>query len=143
MLKKITMFFFISFSLWGLNGCGTESTENSNGNNNNLVTLFLVDENGNSYGRIPYICDSMTEKEYTLSNGEFTFLPPDDCEFDFFGLEGTSEDDTLFDDIVRIVDSNDNGKNNIDYDCNSFGVGATYTDGRFHYDIDDACVFYL
>ena len=75
----------------------------------NATTLFLIDQDGNSYGGIPYICDSMTDWSATRPNGEFTFFPPDNCIFDFSGLEG-NYGDPLLDDIVYIVDDLDRGK---------------------------------
>lgn len=124
----------------GLGGCGSSGDDYYE---NDLVTLFLVDEEGFSYGGIPYLCDSMREWELTLPNGEFTFLPPDNCEFDFLGLDGNYFNDPYADHIIRIVDDLDYGKNGIPYECYSFGAGTTYGDGRFDYDIDDECVFYL
>ncbi len=106
-----------------------------------LTTLYLVDEYGNSYSGIPYKCDSMYNWSSTAYNGEFTFYPPDDCEFDFRGLNGNNGD--LFSDIVRIVDYSNDSKSNIQYDCRSFGGGTTYYDGSFDYNIDDECLFYL
>jgi hypothetical protein len=125
----------------GLSGCGSSSDDHYQ---DDLVTLFLVDELGYSYGGVPYICDSMRDWEVTLPNGEFTFLPPDNCEFDFLGLDGNLFNDPRVDDIVRIVDFTDDGKGGIPYECASFsGVDETRFDGSFEYDIDDQCVFYL
>lgn len=125
----------------GLSGCGSS---NDNYYEDDLVTLFLVDDLGYSYGGVPYICDSMRDWEVTLPNGEFTFLPPDNCEFDFSGLDGNLFNDPRVDDIVRIVDFTDDGKGGIPYECASFaGVDETRYDGSFEYDIDDQCVFYL
>jgi len=107
------------------------------------VTLFLIDQNGFSYGGIPYICDSMTYWSETRPNGEFTFFPPDNCTFDFYGLNGNYGNDPLVDDVVYIVDNLDRGKGGIPYNCSSFGAGTTYGDGSFDYDIDDTCTFYL
>ncbi len=124
----------------GLSGCGSSS---NNDYEDDLVTLFLVDDRGFSYGGIPYKCDSMRDWEVTLPNGEFTFLPPDNCEFDFLGLDGDYDIDPVFDDIVRIVDFTDEGKGGIPYTCESFGASSTFNDGSFFYDIDDRCVFFL
>jgi len=145
MIKKIMPWVLVSVTLFGLNACGDSSASGSgdNGSSNDLVTLFLVDEKGFSYGGVPYLCDSMTAWETTKANGEFTFLPPDNCEFDFLGFEGNYHNDAFFDDIVRIVDFRDVGKNDIPYECTSFSGSSTYADGRFDYDVDDACVFYL
>ena len=108
-----------------------------------LTTLFLIDQDGFAYAGVPYICDSMVDWDYTAPNGEFSFYPGEDCEFDFIGLEGNYEDDPYVDDIVYIVDDLDYGKGGIAYECASFGVGTTYGDGSFDYDIDDLCTFYL
>ncbi len=108
-----------------------------------LTTLFLIDQDGNSYAGIPYLCDSMYDWEYTKANGEFTFSPPDNCEFDFTGLVGNYNDDPYIDDIVYIVDDLDNPKPNIPYECSYFGASSTYSDGSFDYDADDRCTFYL
>ena len=108
-----------------------------------LTTLFLIDQDGFAYAGVPYICDSMVDWSETAPNGEFSFYPGEDCEFDFVGLEGNYYDDPFVDDIVYIVDDLDYGKGDIPYECASFGVGSTYGDGSFDYDIDDLCTFYL
>ena len=108
-----------------------------------LITLFLVDDLGLSYGGIPYICDSMNTWSQTKPNGEFSFYDGEDCSFDFYGLEGDYLENPLVDDIVRIVDDIGYGKGGIEYDCLSFGISSTYSDGSFEYDIDDECRFYL
>ena len=141
MLKKTIITVLALVALIGLNGCG--SSDNGSNNNDDLITLFLVDENGLSYGNIPYHCDSMSNWETTRPNGEFTFLSYDNCEFDFIGLEGNYANDSFSDHIIRIVDFDYNGKNDIAYNCALFGAGTTYGDGRFDYDADDSCVFYL
>jgi len=139
-MKKYVVLLVAMVVLFGTSGCGSSG---DNHNDEEVVTLFLVDERGFSYGGVPYICDSMRDWEVTLPNGEFTFLPPDNCEFDFLGLDGNYFNDPYVDHIIRIVDYRDDGKNGIPYDCYSFGGGTTYGDGRFDYDIDDQCVFYL
>ena len=138
-MKKYLVLVFSMVAVIGLSGCG------SSGNNtpSNLTTLFLVDEQGFSYGGIPYKCDSMRDWSVTAPNGEFTFLPPDNCVFDLFGLDGDYNVNTIEDDIVRIVDVAYDGKGGIPYECSSFGIGTTFGDGSFYYDIDDNCVFYL
>jgi len=143
MIKKCMALVFGFVALFALNGCGDSDSQGSSSIDSDLVTLFLVDERGFSYGGVPYLCDSMLAWEKTAANGEFTFLPPDNCEFDFLGFEGNYNNDEFFDDIVRIVDSRDDGKNGIPYECSSFAGSSTYADGRFDYDIDDSCVFYL
>jgi hypothetical protein len=149
-MKKIILFLTTIVAVIALNGCGgidyrddyvVDYDNYSAYNGNNLTTLFLVDEYGNTYGGIPYICDSMREWSRTAPNGEFSFVEPDTCEFDFNGLDGIYADS--FDDIVRIVDYRDNGKGGIPYECSSFGVSSTYSDGSFDYDQDDVCSFYL
>lgn len=127
-----------------LNGCEQESRVNPN-----LTTLFLVDENGFSYGGVPYICDSMSHWSQTAPNGEFSFSPPDNCQFDFYGYDGTNPAD-IFNEYIYIVDSLDEGKNGIPYECDRFNVGnINYTrddgiwSGSFEYDVDDYCIFYL
>ena len=145
-MKKLIGLVFAGVAVFVLSGCG--------GSNNyydddyyepvdNLTTLFLIDQDGFSLGGIPYICDSMYDWELTKPNGEFTFDPPDNCIFDFIGLEGNYYDDPYVDDIIYIVDDLDYGKGGIPYDCYSFGAGTTYGDGSFDYDIDDECVFYF
>lgn len=135
--------------VFGLSGCGSSSIDHrgnypvdvTNYDGNRLTTLFLVDERGYAYADIPYKCDSMYAWDRTAPNGEFSFIEPDTCEFDFYGLDGVYGDRD--DDIVRIVDYRDGGKGGIEYDCSSFGVSSTYSDGSFDYDQDDQCVFYL
>jgi len=139
-MKKYLIAVLSIVAILGLSGCGGGS---NNDHPDNLTTLFLVDEQGFSYGGIPYKCDSMRDWSVTASNGEFTFFPPDNCEFDFLGLDGDLFGDPLVDDIVRIVDFTDDGKGGIPYECTSFGASSTYNDGSFNYDIDDRCVFYL
>jgi len=139
-MKKYLLLVFSAVVIFGLNGCG------SSGDNtppSNLTTLFLVDDQGFSYGGIPYRCDSMRDWSVTAPNGEFSFYPPDNCEFDFLGLDGDLFGDPMVDDIVRIVDFANDGKGGIPYECSSFGASSTYNDGSFNYDIDDQCVFFL
>jgi len=122
-----------------LSGCGGGGNDTPT----NATTLFLVDDRGFSYGGVPYKCDSMRDWSRTAPNGEFTFFPPDNCEFDFIGYNGDNGNGFFDDDIVHIVDITDDGKGSIPYECESFGVSSTFNDGSFYYDIDDRCVFYL
>jgi len=131
----------------GLSGCNA-SLSSSRVPNDGLTTLFLVDEVGNSYANIPYICDSMSSWDFTAYNGEFSFYPSDNCRFDFTGLNGTSFSSPIIDDVVYIVDDLDRGKNGIPYECSSFiGIDYTYNDGvnngSFDYAPNDSCLFYL
>lgn len=144
--KKILGILVAAGAVFALSGCGS----NDHYYRDNATTLFLVDESGIPYGQIPYTCyegNLLTYTGRTLSNGEFTFYPGEDCKFDFYGLDGVYDDE--FDDIVRIVDAWDGpqeGKGDIPYECEYFNVGSinyTYSDGSFYYDEDDACVFYL
>lgn len=137
-MKKYLVLFSLALSMFILSGCG-----GGNDTPSNATTLFLVDERGFSYGGIPYKCDSMREWSVTRPNGEFTFFPPDNCEFDFLGLDGNLFSDPIVDDIVRIVDFTNDGKGGIPYECSSFGASTTFGDGSFDYDIDDQCIFYL
>ena len=139
MKKKIMALIFSAIAVFGLSACGGGGSDAPS----NLTTLFLVDEAGFSYGGVPYKCDSMSSWSVTAPNGEFSFLPPDNCEFDFLGLDGNLFGDPRVDDIVRIVDFTDDGKGGIPYECASFGASSTFGDGSFEYDIDDQCVFYL
>jgi len=107
------------------------------------TTLFLIDQDGMSLGGIPYICDSMPDWSLTRPNGEFTFIEPDNCTFDFTGLAGNYANDYYHDDIIYIVDDLDRGKGGIPYNCDYFGASSTYLDGSFDYDANDACTFYL
>ena len=140
-MKKNIILLLLTVAIFGLSGCTTES--NDENIEDGLTTLFLVDENGYSYAEVPYKCDSMSHWSKTASNGEFSFYPPDNCEFNFMGLEGNLFNDSRVDDIVRIVDYSEKGKSDIPYECSSFGVSSTYSDGSFEYDIDDSCLFYL
>ena len=138
-MKKYVLLVASVVAVIGLSGCGGSSNDGSN----NLTTLFLVDDQGFSYGGIPYKCDSMSNWSQTRPNGEFSFYPPDNCVFDFYGLNGDYDVNPIVDDVVRIVDYAYDGKGGIPYECTSFGVGSTFGDGSFYYDIDDSCVFYL
>jgi hypothetical protein len=147
-MKKMILALGAAVAMLAFNGCSSDSHYDNNSNvnyenydSNNLTTLFLVDEQGYAYADIPYKCDSMYEWSRTENNGEFSFVEPDTCEFDFNGLDGIYSDS--FDDIVRIVDYRDSGKGGIPYECASFGVSSTYSDGSFDYDEDDVCSFYL
>ena len=146
--KKLMSFVFTGITALVLSGCGGGGDDYYD----DLTTLFLVDEDGYSYGGIPYICDSMNYGSETAPNGEFSFYPPDNCEFDFYGYFGTDPDDfsVPYSEFIYIVDYTDEGKNNIPYECSRFNAGnINYTeydgiwDGSFEYDADDACVFYL
>ena len=149
-MKKLISLLFAGVAVLALSGCGgggggeyyyeeviIEPVDDG------LTTLFLIDQDGFAYAGVPYICDSMVDWSETAPNGAFSFYPGEDCEFDFIGLEGNYEDDPYVDDIVYIVDDLDYGKGGIAYECASFGVGSTYGDGSFDYDIDDLCTFYL
>jgi len=138
-MKKVILFMVSLLAVGVLSGCGG----GGNGTPTNATTLFLVDDRGFSYGGIPYKCDSMRDWSRTAPNGEFTFFPPDNCEFDFLGLRGDLFGDPVVDDIVRIVDDLNRGKGGIPYECASFGASSTFGDGSFEYDSDDQCVFYL
>ena len=144
-MKKLMGLVFAGVSLLVLSGCGGGDTYYAEEvvPPDDLTTLFLVDQNGDSYAGIPYICDSMANWSQTAPNGEFSFYPGENCEFDFLGLNGDYNNDPFVDDIIYIVDYLDFGKGGIPYECASFGVGTTYGDGRFEYDVDDECVFYL
>lgn len=129
--------------LFALNGCssGDRTYSDNRKNDKAFTTLFLVDENGYSYANIPYKCDSMHDWKKTPPNGEFSFIAPETCQFDFLGLDG--DYGYTDDEIVRIVDERDRGKDGIEYDCSSFGASSTFNDGSFDYDQDDVCSFYL
>ncbi len=143
-MKKIFLLITAFIAVILLNGCGGTIYSDDYYRNyvgDNLTTLFLVDERGFSYANIPYKCDSMTQWSYTAPNGEFSFVVPDTCEFDFNGLNGVYRD--ALDDIVRIVDDRNSGKGGIEYGCESFGISSTFSDGSFDYDQNDVCSFYL
>lgn len=139
-MKKYMLLLFSALTIFGLSGCGSSSDDYYD---DGLTTLFLVDELGFAYADIPYKCDSMIGWSRTAPNGEFTFIVPDTCEFDFLGLEGDYDVNPIVDDIIRIVDYTNDGKGGIPYECESFGASTTFNDGSFFYDIDDQCVFYL
>jgi hypothetical protein len=147
-MKKMILVLSATLAMFAFNGCSSDSHYDNNNNtdydnydSNNLTTLFLVDEQGYAYADIPYICDSMYEWSRTAPSGEFSFVEPDTCEFDFTGLDG--DFGYTDDEIVRIVDDRNDGKGGIPYECASFGVSSTYSDGSFEYDEDDVCSFYL
>lgn len=144
-MKKLTGLIFAGIAVIVLSGCddGHHHYDDDYPPVDDLTTLFLVDQNGHSYGDIPYRCDSMNRWDATRPNGEFSFYPGEDCEFDFDGLYGNYDDNPHVDDIVYIVDYTDDGKGGIKYECASFGVGKTYGDGSFDYDENDECVFYF
>jgi len=138
-MKKITALIVAVVAVFGLSACGGSDSYYDE----DVTTLFLVDEAGFSYGGIPYRCDSMRGWDETRPNGEFTFIEPDSCEFDFTGLEGDYNVNPAVDDIVRITDDLNRGKGGIPYECSSFGASTTFGDGSFYYDIDDRCIFHL
>ncbi|SFV65477.1 hypothetical protein MNB_SV-3-124 [hydrothermal vent metagenome] len=138
-MKKIIFAAFVA--VWVLSGCGV--SVHVEDDSKNQTTLFLVDEEGFSYGDIPYKCDSMSKWSKTASNGAFTFFPPDNCQFDFRGLDGNYDNDPESDEIIRITDDLDKGVEGISYECTSSGTGKTLDDGSFYYDMDDECLFYL
>jgi len=144
--NTISLSLIVTLSIFIFSGCG------SNRNDNIIVvpppmgvttTLFLIDQNGFSLGGIPYICDSMSNWSATRPNGEFTFIVPDDCTFDFSGLNGNYNNNLINDEIIYIVDDLDRGKGDIPYRCEFFGANTTYLDGSFNYNENDACTFYL
>lgn len=146
-MKKLMSLIFSGVAALVLSGCGGSGDSYYD---DGLTTLFLVDDQGYAYAGVPYICDSMNTWEVTAPNGEFSFYPPEECTFDFYGLNGTDPDDIFIDEVIYIVDYTDAGKNDIPYECSSFNAGnINYTyddgiwDGSFDYDVDDACVFYL
>ncbi|WP_309499968.1 hypothetical protein [Sulfurovum sp.] len=143
-MKRFMMLLASGVAVLAMSGCG--GGDSSGGYvpvDDGFTTLFLVDEKGLSYGGVPYICDSMSAWSETASNGEFSFYVGEECTFDFIGLEGNYDYDPVVDHIVYIVDDLDGGKGDIPYECVSFGVSTTYTDGSFYYDTDDKCVFGL
>ena len=141
--KKISIFLTALLVTMVVSGCSTNNDRDyyNNYDSDRVTTLFLVDEQGFTYGGIPYKCDSMTRWRKTKSNGEFTFIQPDRCTFDFNGLDGVYGDS--YDDVVRIVDYAYSGKGDIPYDCKDFGASSTYSDGSFSYNSDDECTFQL
>jgi hypothetical protein len=143
--NAITLSIISTLSIFIFGGCG-------NSHDDYIVvvppvetgtTLFLIDQYGFSLGDIPYICDSMNGWSATRPNGEFTFIEPENCIFDFSGLKGNYNNDQRGDDIIYIVDDLDRGKGDIFYRCEYFGASATYLDGSFNYDENDICTFYL
>ena len=141
MIKKLITIAFATVALLALSGCTGEDSYYDH--DDELTTLFLIDQDGNSYANVPYICDSMTHWDKTASNGEFSFYPGENCEFDFDGLIGNYENDYYDDDIIYIVDYTEDGKGRIPYECESFGTGSTYGDGSFDYNENDECVFFF
>jgi len=142
-MKRISIFLVSLLASMFISGCNSGNTSSNKSTNDsvNETTLFLEDEEGFSYGGIPYKCTSMSHWSKTKANGEFTFVQPDTCTFNFNGLKGLYEDE--YDDVVRIVDYTHNGKGDISYDCRDFGASSTYDDGSFSYNEDDECTFQL
>jgi len=145
-MKKLISILLAGVVTLVLSGCGGGDDYY----HDNLTTLFLVDQDGFAYAGVPYTCDSMNYWDETAPNGEFSFYPGEDCEFDFLGWNGTDPNDIYVDEVMYIVDYLDNGKNGIPYECSNFNAGNINTtyydgiwDGSFDYDADDACVFYL
>jgi hypothetical protein len=140
-MRKILLGTAAIFAVFVLSACRTNDDYRNDYVSNDTTTLYLVDEQDNSYAYIPYICDSMSTWSKTRKDGAFVFVEPETCKFDFNGLDGVYGDD--FDEVVRIVDYSNDGKGNIPYECSSFSVRSTYTDGSFDYNHDDVCSFYL
>ena len=142
-MKKLMLLLTVMLTVFVVNGCSTYHDDDyySDYDSDRVTTLFLEDEQGFSYGGIPYKCDSMTRWSTTKRNGEFTFIEPDTCTFNLNGLEGVFGDS--LDEVVRIVDYTHEGKGNIPYECSSFGASSTYSDGSFNYDENDQCTFHL
>jgi len=140
-MKKLMGLVLAGVAVFALSGCGG-GDDYYYYYEDDLTTLFLIDQDGFSLGDVPYSCDG-GRTYYTRSNGEFSFYPREECTFDFDGYIGNYEDDPITDDIIYIVDYLDYGKGGIPYECASFGVGSTYSDGSFDYDENDECVFYF
>ena len=141
-MKRIIVFFTTVMAVFILSGCNLNDDNYYNGyDRQNVTTLFLIDDQGFTYGGIPYKCDSMSSWRTTRSNGEFTFVQPDTCTFNLNGLNGVYGDGA--DEVVRIVDYTYQGKGGIPYECGNFGASSTYEDGSFSYDINDECTFRL
>jgi len=147
MKKRIAGLMVAGVAVFALSGCGgggdTVIVDPGPGPGPEPVTLFLLDEDGFSYGGVPYLCDGMANWGYTEPNGEFTFYEYESCVFDFNGLDGNVNHDPLFDDIIRITDDRGLGVPNIEYDCISYGFDTTQGDGSFFYDMDDSCTFHF
>ena len=101
-MKKLMSLILAGIAVIALNGCG----DGDDYYPDDLTTLFLVDEGGYSYAGIPYICESMRDWDTTRPNGEFSFYPGEDCEFDFSGLYGTDPNDFTvpYNELIYIVD---------------------------------------
>ena len=140
-MKKIFLTLTAVSALFILSACGSNDDYERNYVSDDTTTLYLVDEQDYSYSGIPYICDSMNGWSKTTKEGAFVFVEPDTCKFNFNGLDGVYGDD--FDEVVRIVDYTNDGKEGIAYECSSFVASSTYGDGSFDYNEDDVCVFYL
>ena len=141
-MKRIIVFFTTIMAVFVLSGCNLNDDDYYDGyDRQNVTTLFLVDDQGFTYGGIPYKCDSMSSWRTTKNNGEFTFIQPDTCTFNFNGLNGVYGDGA--DEVVRIVDYTYQGKGGIPYECHDFGVSSTYGDGSFSYNENDECTFRL
>jgi hypothetical protein len=147
-MKRYIFIATIIISMFSLSGCGSYSDGYEDGYNDgtrdassDMISLFLIDQDGNSAGDVPYSCvdenNEFVGSWITKPDGEFSFYAGERCTFDLDGYDGTP-DDPLFieDDIGR-------GKSDIPYECEQGDAGFTDDDGSFDYLQDDRCTFYF
>ncbi|MEO1953091.1 MAG: hypothetical protein ABGW74_00135 [Campylobacterales bacterium] len=147
-MKKYIFISTVIISIFTLNGCGSYSDGYEDGYydgvrdyGDNMVSLFLVDQDGFSAGGVVYSCidedNNFVGEWITKPNGEFSFYIGERCTFDLEGYNGTP-DDPLF-----IEDDIGSGKEDIPYECEQGDAGFTNRYGSFDYLQDDRCTFYF
>lgn len=144
MKKKLAGLLVAGVAVFALSGCGSSGGTVIVDPGPEEVTLFLVDKFDIGIEYVPYVCYSpdgiIVADTMTDFDGEFTFVPGDRCEFDFYSFPGS------YNLPIYIVDIDYFGKDDIPYYCDN-GIEFTETvtdfDGYFDYPEDSICKFYL
>ena len=148
MKNKILRLMVAGAAVFALSGCGGGTDVVYVEPGPEYITLFLMDDTtGNGADFVPYICyapdGTIVTNSSTNTNGEFTFVAGDRCEFDLYGFDGTVP---LYSHPLYIVDDFGDGKDDIPYSCdNTIDIveGTTDVFGDFDYPKDAYCKFYL
>jgi len=143
-MRKSIVIVSVLIGMFVFSGCSTVITEDDDSvrnDRNQLITLFLMDQDGYSAGGVPYSCIDENDRYVgtfeTKPNGEFSFYVGERCTFDLEGYDGTP------DDPLYIEDDRGIGKEDIPYECEYGDGGTTDRNGRFEYLQDDSCKFYF